>query len=324
MVNIEDILKKRKWTGKELGIIELSDMAINFKQKTEGKDAALILSDDKFQRMIKSMDGVQKKIYNGYAAIHQWILQFFNAALAYEQQAQFRVLFLTSYLIDASASADTYNYIEKSPVIMTEKQYKDMKERKTQDPRFLKNGVAILKPGTFNESCIDSNGYYIGPEIRKETSNYGLETLFPGASKYAENVEEIKSSRDNLLNSYYFIMGYNIAIDMIANHYEVAALSTFKLNLANIAKMIDAFNTLVQVIHDRIESTWYEDEELKGRKLHVLKEFFSPVDYQSLSIPEKNISEVEKLLNNFQAFLGEELIAGLMFYRPREEGGTNG
>ena len=120
-------------------------------------------------------------------------------------------------------------------------------------------------------------------------------------------------------------MGYNTAIDMIASYYEVPELSAFKLNLEGITTKIDALNSIVPMLYMRIKDTQYEDQELKERKLQVLKDFFPPLDYKSLAIPQENIDRVKQLFEDFQAFKGEESISDLMFYRKApsedEEGG---
>ena len=186
------------------------------------------------------------------------------------------------------------------------------------------NGVAILKPTSFSEKSLDENGYYLPPQIRKTLSDHSLEAFFTDADGYADRADEIEEGREALLDSYYYIMGYNTAIDMIASYYEVPELSTFKLNLNGIADKIDALNSIVPMLYMRIKDTQYEDETLKERKLQVLKDFFPPLDYKSLTIPQENIEQVKQLFEDFQAFK-EESISDLMFYRKApsedEEGG---
>lgn len=187
------------------------------------------------------------------------------------------------------------------------------------------NGVAILKPTSFSEKRLDENGYYLPPQIRKTLSDHSLEAFFTDADGYADRADEIEEGREALLDSYYYIMGYNTAIDMIASYYEVPELSTFKLNLSGIADKIDALNSIVPMLYMRIKDTQYEDETLKERKLQVLKDFFPPLDYKSLTIPQENIEQVNRLFEDFQAFKGEESISALMFFRETqaedEEGG---
>ena len=187
------------------------------------------------------------------------------------------------------------------------------------------NGIAILKPTSFSEKRLDENGYYVPPQIRKTLNEHSLEAFFSDADGYADRADEIEEGREALLDSYYFIMGYNTAIDMIASYYEVPELSAFKLNLEGITTKIDALNSIVPMFYMRIKDTQYEDQELKERKLQVLKDFFPPLDYKSLTIPQENIDQVKQLFEDFQAFKGEESISDLMFYRKApsedEEGG---
>lgn len=190
------------------------------------------------------------------------------------------------------------------------------------------NGIAILKPTSFSEKRLDENGYYVPPQIRKTLNEHSLEAFFSDADGYADRADEIEEGREALLDSYYFIMGYNTAIDMIASHYDVPELSAFKLDLEGITAKIDAINSIVPMLYLRIKETQYEDQELKERKLQVLKDFFPPLDYKSSTIPQDNIDRVKQLFEGFQAFKGEESISGLMFYRKApsesEEGGQCG
>lgn len=185
------------------------------------------------------------------------------------------------------------------------------------------NGIAILKPTSFSEKRLDENGYYVPPQIRKTLSTYRLETFFPDADGYADRADEIQKGREALLDSYYFIMGYNTTIDMIASYYEVPELSAFKLNLEGITTKIDALNIEVSLLYWWIKDTQYEDQELKERKLQVLKDIFRPLDYKTLTIPQENIDRLKQLFEGFQAFTEEETIYDLMLYRkaPSEDKG---
>lgn len=191
--------------------------------------------------------------------------------------------------------------------------------------RALFNGIAIIKaPGMFgNARAIDERGYYIPPKIRNTLGSTSLESFFTEAEEYAENADNVENGREALLDSYYFIKGYNTAIDMIAKYYDVPELTTFKLKIANLEAKIDALNELVPVLYMQIRDTQYEDEELKQKKLQVLKDFFPPIDYKSLEIPEEKIEYVQRLFADFQAFKDDN-ISSRLFYRPQteEEGGS--
>ena len=129
MADIKRLLKKKGWTGRELGILELSNMAIMFRQALEGKEPQPIVEQARFQEMINGItDRQQGQIYNGYISIHEWLSIRYNIAQTQLQQAQLQYRTLAAYVTDAIFAEDVYRYIEQLPAIMTEKQYRDARE----------------------------------------------------------------------------------------------------------------------------------------------------------------------------------------------------
>lgn len=189
--------------------------------------------------------------------------------------------------------------------------------------RALANGIAILQDpdrfSPFTLKGVDENGYYKPPEIVSTLKPYSLEGFFPEAEEYAHNVATVEEGREALLDSYYFLKGYNTAIDLIAAHFDVPELAVFKINIEGIEAKIDALNELVPVLYTQIRDTQYEDEDLKQRKLQVLKDLFQELDYKSLTLPEGAIEQVEALFTDFQAFRETETIARLLMYRPHPD-----
>ena len=190
--------------------------------------------------------------------------------------------------------------------------------------RALFNGVAIVRPSDIlNKSrLIDEQGYYIEPEIQSSLENFSLEAFFTEAEDYATNIEVMETSRETFLDSYYFIIGYNYAIDRIAAVYDVPELEVFKMSIEELSDRIDAFNALVPVLYRRIKDTDYSDKELQAKKLQVLKDYFQPVEYKALAIPEDHKKQIEELLEDFKAFKPEnaDRFYNLLCTRPKTEG----
>lgn len=190
--------------------------------------------------------------------------------------------------------------------------------------RALFNGVAIVRPSDIlNKSRrIDEQGYYIEPEIQSSLENFSLEAFFTEAEDYATNIEVMETSRETFLDSYYFIIGYNYAIDRIAAVYDVPELEVFKMSIEELSDRIDAFNALVPVLYRRIKDTDYSDKELQAKKLQVLKDYFQPVEYKALAIPEDHKKQIEELLEDFKAFKPEnaDRFYNLLCTRPKTEG----
>lgn len=129
MADIKRLLKKKGWTGRELGILELSNMAIMFRQALEGKEPQPIVEQARFREMINGItDRQQGQIYNGYISIHEWLSIRYNIAQTQLQQAQLQYRTLAAYVTDAIFAEDVYHYIEQLPAIITEKQYRDARE----------------------------------------------------------------------------------------------------------------------------------------------------------------------------------------------------
>lgn len=183
--------------------------------------------------------------------------------------------------------------------------------------RAVFNGIAVLKPTILSERNVDENGYYKPPKIRESFVQQGLQGFFPEAEDYAFNVEEVEESREIILDSYYYLKGYNTALDLIAKHFSLPDITIFKMDIDTIAGQIDALNDLVPVLYQRIAETAYEDTELKQRKLQVLQDIFTEIDYKSLTIPEENIAELKRLFDDFACFR-DMTIAELLCFRNKD------
>lgn len=592
MADIKRLLNKKGWTGRELGIIQVTNMAIMFRQALQGNpDPKPLIEWGQLRKMINGITGSeQARVYNGYISIHEWLRLKYNIALSYEQQAELRFKTLSTYITEAMLAEDVYQYIERLPLIMTEKQYEDFIAEKREDwlkgedrtgrgdsaialiyraieyyinllstapkkqnplkpirkkylaapiespfilshyneatdrgywiledgrrsdqmtdeewqkaiatPKIEKtlaqmneeqqqglesslaarmdeseyskrtkliyfgmdsyearkelerqryeaglatpaqyvlydeppaeltkwevledtlaiyelfapsigggsetteeyvantkifveefrelveliiaeidskyfvdaqgiaatpieeweafvvdwtqlyekdyygfraetddtfrmfdgnwratrNGVAVIKhaPAFGMEHNVDENGYYLPPDVQQSFSKHSLQSFFTEAEDFVETVEDVEDGREGLLDSYYLIKGYNTAIDLIAKRFDIPEIEVFKLNLQGIERRIEAYNELIPMLYTQIYDTDYEDKELKQRKLQVVKEYLTPIDYKSVTIPAENIEAAKALFEDFRAFR-ESDIADLLFYRPHEE-----
>lgn len=196
--------------------------------------------------------------------------------------------------------------------------------------RALFNGIAILRPSnlTSRSPRIDKNGYYAEPDIRHTLSNFTLEAFFQEAEDYATNAEIVESAREILLDSYYFLKGYDLALEMIASYYDVPEITAFQMPLSGLEDKIDAYNGLAPILYKKIKDTHYRDKELKEKKLQVIKDFFTELDYKSIEIPAENIERAKALFPDFKAFQTEQVdtLYNILCIRPQadiEEGGLD-
>lgn len=564
MRDIKRLLNKKGWTGRELGQIELANMAYMFSQQIQGKDPTPLVTQGEFRKMLNSIkDPIQGGIYNDYIKIHEWLSVAYNITSGQEQQAQSNFKTLLNHITVAQALEKTYAYIDELPIIMTEKQYKDYVEKRTEeivnprdggigfnlfnmfiealdslvsqlqsnprkanplkalkpkleaqlvkdqriltrynevmrrgyytidgtgqrsdsmtpeewqkaietpelaewldhyeegevlpaeleritaiamadfngateeeikaiegkyrlvkactfhlyeeppedlnrweilqtgdlyayyrsleskDPdgeeltdenytqavtadieafkkeypkvfetvlkdmrkylgdtvdtpieewantvyswaelyrahyysfnkdyigdiqifdgqrRAIFNGIAILQQSTFNSHTIDKNGYYKAPNILQELEPFSLGALFTDYPDYASNAEEVETARENLIDSYYFMLGFNTAIDLITQYYNVPQLEVFKFDTARMAERMKAFNTMSAMLYKDIKERQYEDKGLQAKKLEVLKDFFYPIGYEELVIPQEHIDKTIELFKDGGAF----------------------
>lgn len=189
--------------------------------------------------------------------------------------------------------------------------------------RAVKNGVSVLldfKNSDF-EVTTDKNGNYINPAIKHSIENpHRLDNLFPGSDFREEMEENILQSRFALLDSYYYMKGFNEVISLLIKKYDIPAIEIFKLDLASLEEKIDHLNHMIMMLYKRIFTTDYEDRELKFKKLDVLQDVFQTIDYESINVPERNLSLLEEMLENFKIFQNPFLIEDLALYRTLRPG----
>lgn len=184
------------------------------------------------------------------------------------------------------------------------------------------NGIAILKPNSIGCTRIDrETGFYKAPDIRNILYSISLEQYFTDAEGYAESLEKLERAKKLLLDSLYFLKGYNLALDLIADRFKLEELEVAKLSTDNLEERIQALNSSIELLYKRIKETDYEDEELKAKKLEVLKDVFTPISLDGLEIPEEKIEKAKADMKDFKAFKDEMLDLRLtLCYRDALEG----
>lgn len=126
----------------------------------------------------------------------------------------------------------------------------------------------------------------------------------------------------SLQRNFYFLRGYNLAIDLIAQKFDVPEISVFKADLDGVIQEIQRYNALIPVCYDTIRGTDYQDKDLQARKLQILRDMFPIIDLDALPIPDGNIQKAVELFTDFKAFRGEKTkFEDLLFIMP--EGGVD-
>lgn len=190
------------------------------------------------------------------------------------------------------------------------------------NPRALFNGIAILRPSdllNYSRRIDKETGYYQPPEIRGISRQYGLEAYFTENEEYAENVEALEGTRRQLLNNYYFMLGWNTALDLIAKAFDIEEIKVGKVRLEYLKGMIEAYNALVKSLYSQIKGMDYTDKELQKKKLEVLKDILCPIPIDKIAIPKEQIEKAKADMVDFKAFKDDSKDLRLTLCYPTEE-----
>jgi hypothetical protein len=93
-------------------------------------------------------------------------------------------------------------------------------------------------------------------------------------------------------------MGYDKAIELIAEFLDLPDFNIFKVGHERIARRIESYNGLIYSLFTQIFHTNYSDKDAKATKLQVLKDYLQPLDCESLSIPDKAIARAKSMLED--------------------------
>lgn len=188
--------------------------------------------------------------------------------------------------------------------------------------RALFNGVAILRPSDLLDRSMridKETGYYQPPEIRGIGSRYGLKAYFTDNEDYAENVEALETTRKQLLDNLYFMNGWNTALDLIAQAFDLEEIRIGKLRLDYLKSMIESYNALVKNLYRKIKEMDYPDKELQEKKLEVLKDILCPIDLDRIKIPKEQVEKAKADMEGFKAFMEESKDLRYTLCYPTEE-----
>lgn len=186
--------------------------------------------------------------------------------------------------------------------------------------RAINRGVAVLKrvASWASEDCIDKAGYYRLPKISEVLQRHALEGLFPESEYYADNLQEIDLDRKVLLDSIYFLNGYNKALELIRKRFKIDALKYLELD--DFSKGIDVYNNLLDLLSEGIRRREYEDEELMEKKQNAIKYVLKSIDLASTKTPEAKIKIAKEWLKrDFDAFKKGELDICILLCQGRIE-----
>lgn len=127
--SLDSFLKKRKWTGEQAGKAIIADRIYTYKHKLAGEKAELF-TQEQVAKMVATLP-TEKDIdtYNDYVALSRWLdtAGLLNGAHYLLYDTNLRKLI--SIFSEAENAQRLFSYIDKLPLILTEKDYNERKEK---------------------------------------------------------------------------------------------------------------------------------------------------------------------------------------------------
>ena len=312
-MDIQKFLNKKTWTGEEVGKVLIYNLMHTYDQSLAGNvNPKTLFLPEQMTKMLSSItDRTDILHYNRFLGLQHWISQTQAVANAYYQRLQGEINAIVGIVTTAKAVEIESEYIQRLPALMTQKQYDDFKASgesaaffKTKNERAIRNGIAIIQTDGPANSQIDENGYYREPVATNTVSILlGIERYTPKNENFLENIESLRKSKDSIEECFYWIKGYDTAIDLIAEYINIPEFIVFKVNYRPCEEQIEMLNSLIAFLGCTIQKNDCSDQEKKQAKLQALNQFFHPFHIQELVIPDEAIAQAKEMLqDNMRAF----------------------
>ena len=133
-MNINKLLQKKKLTGEEIGKAVIASLCYTYKSILTGKGQQTLFSDADLKKMMESIKtNADVTAYNSYIDFNRFIIKQNAVMIAKEECIEVTIQKLMGIIGTAGAVEDMYNQLSKQPVILTQKQYNDLAEKKRND-----------------------------------------------------------------------------------------------------------------------------------------------------------------------------------------------
>lgn len=142
--NINTLLNKKKWRGEEVGQALIVNLVNDYKMRATPGHPPLFSEAD-LKRMTASLESDRDiKAYRTYANLYGGLVSQHNRNEAVRQQAQHGHYMLLMYVTNAEQARLAEQEIENLPVIMTEKQYREIIAKREAEKRAFRDSYHSL------------------------------------------------------------------------------------------------------------------------------------------------------------------------------------
>lgn len=119
---IEKILNKKSWTGREIGQVLIENYIRQLSDKEE------ILDQEQFNKMSRTVFGKQKEVLEVYLTIYDAIENMYNLIQAYNQQFYQGIERYNNFLTELQNKEILLSDMESFPVVISRKKYEEIKK----------------------------------------------------------------------------------------------------------------------------------------------------------------------------------------------------
>ena len=178
---LNNLLKKKSWTGKEVGQLLIASMINDIKQLGQSEKKPLFSQAD-FDKMESSLASDKDfDVYGVYRNLYISIIDCYNNAQGNYQQFFNGFSHLSAVLSEAEHADNAQAAFDQTPVIMTESQYKRLKNEILQSYRETKDSYYTLLFNVLRDCLNALNESKEAPEPIKSaleaTKNIPAETI---------------------------------------------------------------------------------------------------------------------------------------------------
>lgn len=172
---IDALLSKTRWSGADVGKAILLNLCHDFKNKGAA-DHKPLFSQSELDRMQRSIETEKdRREYNAYVHLYNGLVDMYNLSQGNMQQAQNGYYRLLMYITNAKQAEDMKRIVQSIPLIMTQKQYDEIAEKRTAEKRAFES--------TFSDVILTAVNYFVGDYYTQRepstppTVNAALEAL---------------------------------------------------------------------------------------------------------------------------------------------------
>lgn len=273
---IHNIIHKEQYTGKDIGIITLYE---KYRQMEKYKKDNTNPEEINYEKANKEYERIKAEKPHfisvvGYESINQWLAKNYNYEMANIQQRTSKYNYIMS-------KAREIQLTENTLLFLIDEEIKNK----------LMGRFDIYKK-KFETLSLEK---YISKDRTPETQEKLIE----------QHIRNIKDGEENTLKSYYYLQCWNIAINLIAEFYNIPFIYILKYGyIKAIEKEYDEYNQLLKEIEKDIKELNL-NSNIREKKIKIFKDIFKPLKYEQYKVNPELIEKAREQFNynNFDSFV---------------------